>query len=517
MATMLERIRELQAQKEAAAAPQPVRIITTTAPKKLSMTAQEALQVFGHTSFRPGQEEAVNEVLNGRNGVLAVFPTGFGKSLLYQLPSLMSDNLTVVVSPLISLMKDQVDKLQSLGVNAIFINSSVPINDVKVALAEVQSGGVKALYVAPERFNNTQFSQMMQGIPIDIFAIDEAHCISRWGHDFRPSYTELGGVIEKLNPRQIVALTATATTRVQDDICEVLGLKNAKRFIQSVYRPNLQLAVLHGYGGERNSRMADVVKDFIRDGDKTGIVYSATRKNAEEICSDFKRRGVEATVYHAGLADTLRTKVQEEWAENGGVIIATCAFGMGIDRPDVRFVIHSGLSQSIEDWYQEIGRAGRDGKNSLCLSFWDYDSDYRTQMFLIDLTNPSAKDVEKFWKWIRSEAGKVAKAGDTKVELAMTQKTMGDFSGCVNVGGCIAVLKNENLVKTLGRGSYEVRVDRERVGSSALDKIRADKIEKLDNVVAFYKYKGCKYQYICNYFGDDSLKGKPCGNCDSCG
>jgi len=505
MPNALEQLRRIRAKN----APEPPDV-----PEKPKMSLQEALGVFGYTEFRPGQKEVIQAVLNGSDGVLAVFPTGYGKSLVYQIPSLMSDKLTLVVSPLIALMKDQVDALQKLGVNAILINSTLSEQETKVALAEVASGGVTALYVSPERFGNAQFAKSIEKLDIDILAVDEAHCISRWGHDFRPAYAQLGGVIERLNPRQVVALTATATAKVRDDICQILGIAEAEKFVRGVYRPNLCLAALHSTGKTRAYDIAAVVTEHRKLGSDTGIIYTATRKEAEAICSFLKSKGVEATFYHAGLSPAVRTEIQNQWAQEGGTIVATCAFGMGIDKADVRFVVHSGLSQSIEDWYQEIGRAGRDGKESLCITFYDYADDYRTQMFLIDLTNPSGRDIESFWKWMRGEAAKLVKDGEKAVELKMTQKVMSVASDCVNVGGCIAFLKKKGLVKTLGRGRYQVATVGE-FDASDVDVLRQERIDKLNQVVNFYRSKDCRAASVCAYFGDDTFEGQ-CGVCDNC-
>jgi len=483
--------------------------------KEHEMSIQDALKMFGYDEFKKGQEEVIKEVIYGKDGVLAVFPTGFGKSLVYQIPPLVTGKLTVVVSPLISLMRDQVAKLQGLGINAIFINSTVPMSDVKMAMLEVQSGGVKALYVAPERFDNAEFMRILKGVKVDVLAIDEAHCISRYGQDFRPSYARLGGVIEELSPRQVVALTATATEAVQTDICRILGIEKSKKFLQGVYRENLSFSVIEGLGPYKFEKMAQIVKKFVSVGMTTGIVYSPTRKEAEAICGYFNDSGVRCVFYHAGLKDAERAETQDEWGKNGGVIVATCAFGMGIDRPDVRFVIHSGLSQSVEDIVQECGRAGRDGKESFCISFWDKNEDYRTQMFLIDLTNPCMSDVNKFWKWMKNAAIEVSVENATSAELNLTQKVMGTESKCINVGGCIAVLKSKGIVETLGRGKYKVMLDGDIGNIAVLDDVRKDKIEKLNNVMRFYGGTGCRVDFICKYFGDNTFNGR-CGSCDNC-
>jgi ATP-dependent DNA helicase RecQ len=326
---------------------------------------------------------------------------------------------------------------------------------------------------------------------------------------------KLGEVAKRILPKRIIALTATATKRVQDDICSSLNIPNAKRFVKGVYRPNLQLAAEHGFGRSRPEAIRMVVLGSLECGNKTGIIYAPTRKDAEGICTYLKERGVKALFYHAGLNATQRTATQNQWAQNGGVIVATLAFGMGIDRPDVSFVIHSGLSSSIEDLYQEIGRAGRDGREALCITFWDSAWDYQTQMFLINKTNPSGQEVKVFWTWMSSLALEKAKPGADTATINMTQEAMGDISGCDSVSGCISFLKKRGLVKKVVNGVYEVSLRTVELDYSSLDEIRADKVRKLDEIVAFYRSKECRMALICAHFGDMSLTGK-CGVCDNC-
>ena len=511
MASMLERLRALKAKGVLSNIPvaEPLR-------SEPEMTPAEALAVFGHASFRSGQEEIINEIINGRDGVLAIYPTGYGKSLLYQVPAIIVEGMTIVVSPLIALMKDQVDKLQKVGIKAILVNSSLSAKQEREAIGEVISGVVKILYVSPERFENEDFNRSINGLNVGLMAIDEAHCISRWGHDFRRSYAKLGSVIRRVRPKRVVALTATATKEVQDDICENLGMRNAKRFVRGVYRPNLSLAVEWGYGNSRVEAMRQIVGALNKEGSNTGIVYAPTRAVAESICQYFRAGGIDASFYHAGLGSKERTAIQNKWSENGGVIVATCAFGMGIDRPDVRFVIHSGLSSSIEDWYQEIGRAGRDGADALCVSFWDAGKDYETQMTLINMSNPGGDEAKSFWVWLKRLAVMEAKPGADTVTINLTQKDMGLRSGCFNVGGCISFLKKVGMVVTLGKGKYRVSVNGgENLDFSEMDERRQSKIRKVDEVVRFYSTKDCRVAFICDYFGDTSFAGK-CGTCDNC-
>lgn len=513
MATMTNMIDKIRRMKERASLGSSTVLPRSTEPK---LTTAEALSVFGHTGFRPDQEEIINEVINGRDGVLVVFPTGYGKSLLYQVPALVVDGMAVVVSPLIALMKDQVDKLQHIGVKALLINSSLTAKEEREAMLQIISGAVKVLYVAPERFDNGEFNTSIYGVRVSLLAVDEAHCISRWGHDFRPSYSRLAKAILNMKPERVVALTATATKRVQDDICASLGIAGAKRFVKGVYRPNLRLAVMSGFGISRTEAMREIVEDFQKAGHNTGIIYSPTRNMAVSICTYLQERGIDSTFYHAGMKPGDRKTVQNKWMDNGGIIVATSAFGMGIDRPDVRFVIHSGLSSSIEDWYQEIGRAGRDGNESLCLTLWDYRQDYGTQMILIDVVSPRGQDVQDFWAWLRSVALRNAKPNDETATVNMIQKDMGMAADCVNVGGCISFLKKKGLVRKLERGKYRVSLTGgSNLDCSGLDKIRQEKIDKVDAVVSFYQSGDCRVASICDYFGDTSFSGK-CGACDNC-
>lgn len=511
MKTMLERLRDVQQRN----------LLPLIPPNQVSnpcsgISIADALSKFGHSEFRNGQEEAITEVINGSNGVVVVFPTGHGKSLIYQIPALVMDGVAIVVSPLISLMKDQVDKLQKIGVKAILINSTLSEKKARAAIASVVNGEVKVLYVAPERFENEEFNTAMHGVSVGLMAIDEAHCISRWGHDFRPSYTRISLAIARLKPKQIVALTATATKKVRDDICQSLGIPNAKVFIRGVYRPNLELAVVSGIGGERLDAMLALASDFKREGSGTGIIYVPTKVEAEKICGYFKNNGLDCQFYHAGLKPKERTDVQNKWSSEGGIVVATCAFGMGIDRPDVRFVFHSGLSASVEDWYQEIGRAGRDGKPSLCVSFWEYSRDYNTQMMFIDMTNPSGSVVRSFWEWLKGVALSRLVQGNSTVTINMTQNEMAYASGCRCVGGCMTFLRKKGVVSTIGKGAYRVSLGGNLdFDFSELDRRRQYNIDRLDTVVSFYQTKECRASFISDYFGDYTFVG-PCGTCDVC-
>lgn len=331
---------------------------------------------FGYDSFRTGQEEAINDVLNHQN-VLAIMPTGGGKSLCYQIPALMLDGVTLVVSPLISLMKDQVDALNENGIAATFINSSLDYDQINQRFNDAASGKVKLLYVSPERLDSGYLNRLAE-LPIELVAIDEAHCISQWGHDFRPSYLNLAQTIQQL-PSQptIIALTATATPIVAKDIRQRLGLDEEVK--TGFSRPNLAFKVIKHQDNDRY--LVDYLK---QNPGQSGIVYASTRKEVERLTKLLNKKHIEATMYHGGLSKDVRRQNQEDFLYDCvPVMVATNAFGMGIDKSNVRFVIHAQVPGSLESYYQEAGRAGRDGLPSEAILLFRQ-SDVSIQHFLID-------------------------------------------------------------------------------------------------------------------------------------
>jgi ATP-dependent DNA helicase RecQ len=339
---------------------------------------------FGHDSFRPGQAQVVEAVLSGSD-VLAVMPTGSGKSLGYQLPALMLPPLTLVVSPLISLMKDQVDELNRRGIPSGALHSMLSADRRREVLSAARGGRLRLLYVAPERFASDQFARLLDEVTIARFVIDEAHCVSEWGHDFRPDYRRLKGVAAACRSHDgerrppVAAFTATATPEVRDDIVAMLGLERPRILVAGFDRPNIHL------------RVERCVEEFDKHGllprlvsGRRALVYAATRRSTEAASETLKTAGIEAAAYHAGLKDDERTRVQDAFAAGGlRVVCATNAFGMGIDRPDVDAVVHFAIPGSVEAYYQEIGRAGRDGRPATATLLWDY-ADVSTRQFLID-------------------------------------------------------------------------------------------------------------------------------------
>jgi len=351
---------------------------------------------FGHADFLPGQERALGAVLAERN-LLVVMPTGSGKSLLYQLPALLDTRLTLVVSPLIALMKDQVDELRAKGIAATFVNSSLGLDEQRERLRACERGEVRLLYVAPERFRSGAFCDTLSRVRVARMAVDEAHCISHWGHDFRPDYRRLKELREHIGSPRVSALTATATPRVQDDIVESLGLgrDEVEVIVQGFDRPNLALRVVRA--------SADAAKDefllrFVREEAGSGIVYVGTRRTADEVARRLRTVEPTAVSYHAGLEADERALTQEAFLSGRSrVIVATIAFGMGIDKPDVRFVAHYHYPASVEGYYQEIGRAGRDGLPAQCVLLYSA-GDRGLREFFIDLNYPPQDIVEEVYE-----------------------------------------------------------------------------------------------------------------------
>jgi len=478
--------------------------------KAVSTPAALLKDKFGFADFRPAQKQIVDLVMSGRN-VLGVMPTGSGKSLCFQLPGLALPGLTLVISPLIALMKDQVDRLEELGIAASVINSTVPRHIQHDRLDAAKNGTLKILYVAPERFQNEDFRAALKQIRVSLFAVDEAHCVSMWGHDFRPDYLRLRKVITEVGKPPVIALTATATPAVREDIIKQLGIEGAVEIVSGFDRSNLYLEVREtSTVAEKVRAIASLCKDA-----KTGIVYAGTRRNVEDIHRSLKRNGIDAVAYHAGLSIAERKAVQDRFmSRDAGIIVATNAFGMGIDRSDVRFVVHADIPDSVEAYYQEIGRAGRDGKPAHILLLFNYADKWIPELF-IDASHPPADFLKQTFGKLLS-AGEPLVIGDLwkRVTARMDQR----FHAAVTLLHRAGYV--ERVHSASGSGVRILRAkDRELADFNfdELERRREFEFRKLGVMLQYASRfkKHCYRSFILRYFGEWNNV-RDCGNCSRC-
>lgn len=479
------------------------------------LAKQTLRQAFGFEEFLDGQAGIVEQILASRDG-LVVMPTGGGKSLCYQLPALCLEGVTVVVSPLIALMKDQVDGLAEKGLAATLINSTLSHSEQRDRIGRMLKGEYKLVYVAPERFRAEGFVSAMRGVKVGLLAIDEAHCLSQWGHDFRPDYLRLGEARKSLGDPQCVAFTATATPVVRDDIVKVLKLQDPFQIVTGFERANLSFNISPvETKAAKFRRTREILKEH-----RTGIIYCATRKRVEEVAETLHSWGVSCVGYHGGMTEEEREETQNHFIRREvDVAVATNAFGMGIDRPDVRFVIHFEVPGSVEAYYQEAGRAGRDGEAAYCDLLWNY-ADTRTQEFFLEGANPGYGTISQVYEHLCQEA-------DAQGEI---HGSIEEIAGAIEVKNGMAV---SSALSVLARAGHLERFDvpgqRRRgtrlkhrgaspgmldIDREALEEKEERDRQKLKAMVALCYSAACRQQAILDYFGEDEPG--ECGSCDVC-
>lgn len=399
---------------------------------------------FSYDSFLPGQEKAIDNILKERNTIV-VLPTGGGKSMIYQLPALILEGVTIVISPLIALMKDQVDSLAKVGIPATFINSSISLDEASRRMDKVVKGEYKIIYIAPERFYNINFVNILKRIKVSLFAIDEAHCISQWGHDFRPSYMRLKKAIKFLNSPTVVALTATATPEVRQDIARQLEFDDHDTIVTGFSRPNLRFAVIPISNSEK---VENIVNFLITNPDiGSGVVYVGTRNKANEIVESLIDNDIKAVCYHAGMDADSRNWVQDQFLKDEAqVVVATNAFGMGINKKDIRFVIHHDLPGTMEAYYQEAGRAGRDGKSSFCLLFYNQQDRYLREFF-IKGDNPDPRIVIEIYDFLLSRAETLINPEESiLLTYAEISQNLSENIPEMTIGTALKILEKEGYI-----------------------------------------------------------------------
>jgi len=467
---------------------------------------QVAREHFGFESLRPGQGEAIRSLLDA-NDTLVVQPTGAGKSAIYQIAGIILKGVTVVISPLIALQKDQVDSINAQNAaEAVAVNSQQRTGETRETLDKIEEGKVEYIFLAPEQLRKQETLDRLAAAAVSLFVVDEAHCISEWGHDFRPDYLQIGPAIERLGHPAVLAVTATASENVRREIIDRLGMRDPKIIVHGFDRPNIYLRVDH-FSSEEEKLAALVHR--VRWAEKPGIVYVATRKKSEEIMRALDEEGVHALFYHAGLRAKERDAIQQQFMAGGAeAIVATNAFGMGVDKADVRFVYHYDISDSLDSYYQEIGRAGRDGKKAEAVLFYRPEN-LGVQKFHAGAGKPDQAQIEKVAEFISQENAPVAPAQileETELsgrKLATVLHQLEDV-GALDVlpGGEVQLSEDANIAEAAAAAASQQEHHQEM------------RREKLRQMQAYAESSTCRRAILLEYFGDTCEQ--PCNNCDNC-
>jgi ATP-dependent DNA helicase RecQ len=466
--------------------------------------------VFGMERLRDGQQRVIDSVLDGKD-TLAIMPTGSGKSLCYQIPAKILKGTTIVVSPLISLMKDQLEKLEQLGVRAVQVNSTLSADEESAALEGIGDGSTEIVFCTPERLSVPAFLAVLKKVEIALVVIDEAHCISQWGHDFRPAYLEMAASIDALGRPPVLALTATATDDVVEDIARQLGRPRLNIVNTGIYRPNLHYNVVQVVNAREKIGAA---LRIVRDSNGCGIIYAATVKAAEEMLEALREAGESATLYHGKLPARERKENQDLFMEGERrIMVATNAFGMGIDKSDTRFVIHLQVPANLEAYYQESGRAGRDGKDAWCTLLFLQD-DKRIQQFFLVKHYPDAAELAAVYEAVAELAGEGPVTFE-RIDDALEELAASKIKICLKLlkDGCL-LRQNRSLAYTMGKA------ERSPALFDELAQVYAQKQERdreaLEQMVSYAVSGFCRWKVLLDYFGDAVPGFEKCCRCDNC-